>query len=377
MISLSLKNKIREKYQNKCANCGANGNEVPLEYSFQVARIHSEKIEEENIELLCHNCHAIKDRIQFKEIDLSNYLAKIIHKSPLFKDVFQDEKFTSGKNYRADIITKQVNQKGKESKVIIEIKSFSSFTRNNLIRTIEQLKEYRKYAGNIDLVFAFPGQLLKKEYELFKEEKIEVWDKEKIAKKFKNEIESTPHPIFQRLFTIEVSKTENEKLINKLESVKSGRKYWFEYQKLIGKILNLLFSGELSSPISELPDNFKINRRDFILPNYAENGFWAYLRLRYNADFIVVDAKNYSKKVRKKEVLQVANYLKKHGTGLLGIIISRNGGDRGCNLTIREIWVTEQKLIIVLTDDDIKKMLKANEPEEILKQRIEEFRLSI
>lgn len=33
----------------------------------------------------------------------------------------------------------------------------------------------------------------------------------------------------------------------------------------------------------------------------AYTGFWAYLRLRYHADYIVVDAKNYSQQVTKKK----------------------------------------------------------------------------
>ncbi len=94
-----------------------------------------------------------------------------------------------------------------------------------------------------------------------------------------------------------------------------------------------------------------------------------------------MDAKNYTKKVTKKEVLQIANYLKVHGAGLFGIIISRNGGNTGCYYTCREVWAMDKKLIIVLTDEDIIKMIIAkaanNDPEEIIRQKIEEFRLSM
>ena len=58
------------------------------------------------------------------------------------------------------------------------------------------------------------------------------------------------------------------------------------------------------------------NRRDFIFPNYCDTGFWAFLRSRYGADYIVADAKNYSQNVSRKDILQMSNYLKAHGAGL-------------------------------------------------------------
>jgi hypothetical protein len=89
----------------------------------------------------------------------------------------------------------------------------------------------------------------------------------------------------------------------------------------------LTISPPLSTPIVELSDESGTNRRDIILPNYAERGFWSFVRERYCADFIVVDAKNHADCVGKTEALQVLNYLKAHGAGLLGLIVSRAGGD--------------------------------------------------
>jgi hypothetical protein len=124
----------------------------------------------------------------------------------------------------------------------------------------------------------------------------------------------------------------------------------------------------------------KINRRDFILPNYSEDDFWAFIRYQYSGDY-VVDAKIYSGKIKKRNVLQISNYLKKHGAGLFGLIICRRGGDNSCVQTLREIWAIDRKLIIVLTDDDIEKVLieksSGRNPEIIIRQKIEDFRLAL
>jgi hypothetical protein len=118
------------------------------------------------------------------------------------------------------------------------------------------------------------------------------------------------------------------------------------------------------------------------MPNYAEAGFWSFLRQKYEADYIIIDAKNHTRKVKKSDVLQIANYLKSHGAGLFGLIVSRKGGDTGsCEHTLREQWLVHRKLILILDDEDIKSMLMAKSDgrrvEEILGQRIEQFRLSM
>ncbi|WP_368205202.1 hypothetical protein [Aeromonas sp. s5] len=103
------------------------------------------------------------------------------------------------------------------------------------------------------------------------------------------------------------------------------------------------------------------------------------MRKKYSADYVVVDAKNYSRKVKKSDILQIANYLKPHGAGLFGIIFSRNGGDSaGCLHTIREQWMVHQKLILVLDDTDVENMLlSSGGAADLIGAKIEEFRLSM
>jgi hypothetical protein len=49
--------------------------------------------------------------------------------------------------------------------------------------------------------------------------------------------------------------------------------------------------------------------------------------------------------------------------------------------TIREIWLVQQKLLIVLTDTDIEQMLLNHRdglpPESVIQEKIEAFRLSL
>ena len=70
-----------------------------------------------------------------------------------------------------------------------------------------------------------------------------------------------------------------------------------------------------------------VNRRDTIMPNYSTGGFWYYLRQVDSVDYVVIDAKNYESTIGKQQVLQLANYLSRQSTGLLGITLTRIGND--------------------------------------------------
>ncbi len=374
-----LYKQLVDLYGEKCYICGRS--DVLLEIEDLIPQSASKTSQLSNFRLICGEDKVRKSNKIFREVEYVQYLNDIILKNNNFRNT-EIEVALNETKYRADLIT-QRKAGNKWEKVLIEVKVIPTFTELRLREIIEQLKLFKKYSKDHKIAFAFPGILTNKDNELLQKDGIEVWDINYISTKFVKEIASTPHPLFQALFTLKKNVAEHNKLIMDLKSINPGRKDkdWSKYQKHIEKILDYLFGSVLSSPITELSDHFKINRRDFILRNYAETGFWAHIRTRYLADYIVLDAKNYTKKVTKKEILQISNYLKVHGAGLFGIIVTRNGSDNGSYYTCREIWAMDKKLVIVLDDNDIKKMIIAkastNNPEEIIRQKIEQFTLSM
>lgn len=358
------------------------GVDKPFTYG-EIAKNMNTSVEEiKNIEVVALRKMRHPSRMRvLTEMEFEYYLKELLNKNTSFRNIQSETSFSKPAKYIADIIG-EYKQDNKWNKFIIEIKNQSTFTDERILSMINQLKVYKKHVKDANLIVSFPGLLPDKYYSLFHKNNIEVWDYNFIKEHFKKEIEKTPHPLIHAFFSYAVSaQSEEERLISELTLTRPGRSDWFKYQTLMLKILETLVCPPLTPPITELSDEFKVNRRDYIIPNYAEDGFWKHLRERYTADFIVIDAKNYSKKVGKKDILQIANYLKEHGAGLFGIIISRNGGDRGSYLTAREIWATDKKLIIILDDEDIIKMLTAKSagksPEDLIRQKIEEFRLKI
>jgi hypothetical protein len=168
-------------------------------------------------------------------------------------------------------------------------------------------------------------------------------------------------------------------LLDTLDAVPPGRASWPAYQALCRDIFALLLCPPLAQPIYESFNSTRINRRDLVLPNYATSGFWDYMRSHYEAHYVVVDAKNYVGMIKKNDVLQLGNYLSTHGAGLFGMIVSRNGVDKSAELTCREQWVLHHKMIVVLSDDELRQMISLRitdtDPTDLIRQRLEDFRL--
>jgi hypothetical protein len=268
---------------------------------------------------------------------------------------------------------------------VIECKSVAPSVPSRIQRYLSQLKRLAEAYPDAQIVLAVP-EALQEEYKApFKEAGYRVWDIGGIVRRFGLYINQVADSSFRALLlrasTASRSPSIGRQFAFQLKGIACGRADWSAYQKLLINIFEHLFVPPLAKALYEVADEPKVNRRDIILPNYADAGFWRYLRGKFVADFIVIDAKNYCAGIKKNEILQVANYLKHSGAGMFGIICSRFPASRSALLIRREQWTLYGKMIVLLTDADITQMLTlkdaGDEPEQVLRQRIEEFRLSL
>jgi hypothetical protein len=170
-------------------------------------------------------------------------------------------------------------------------------------------------------------------------------------------------------------------LASRLAGIKPGIVGWPAYEKYCEDLLSFLFVPPLNPPIPHSRDERHVNRRDYVLPNYAADGSWQFMRTHYEAHFVVVEVKNLSRGPGKNEILQVANYLNRHGTGLFALILARADLDQTAQWICREQWVQHGKLIMGLSDEDVVQMIRTRmsggDPAELVRQKIEDFRLRI
>jgi hypothetical protein len=371
--------KLIRRDGSRCSVCGATN--MPLQVHHRVPLSEGGNDSLDNLVLVCQKCHMSREGL--REYEFEDYILRLVTLNEDFRNVRHHARVSNRAWLRPDILAEE-RVEGTWRSIIIECKSSATFTFERLSAAIAQLRVYRNLSPSSKLILAFPGTSSKQASQILRNSRIEIWDLPYLSQRFAYQIPKAQHPILQSLLAgvkaVRV-KSREQILIDELDLCRPGKRQWGIYQKLVGAILEQLFCPPLLNPLPQKQDVYDVNRRDYIMPNYAEYGFWSFLRLEYSAHYIVVDAKNHRGKVKKDSILQVANYLKTYGAGLFGLIVCRNGCDRSSTHLLRETWIVDRKLIIILTDYDLKEMLLAKsggaQPETIIRQTIEDFRLGL
>ena len=238
-----------------------------------------------------------------------------------------------------------------------------------------------------DLVLAVPGVLSRPKMAKALRSRLEVWDGPRLRTRARSlKISVPPYIAVEDRETDEWSAVGSEythALLGRLHGIRPGLPGWPAYENYCEDLLNFLFVPPLNPAIPQSRDEHNANRRDYVLPNYwvLDGGFWQFMRGHYEAHFVVAEVKNLSKAPGKREILQVANYLNPHGTGLFALVLARKDLDETARWICREQWVQHNKLIVTIQDEDVHQMvetkLAGNDPAELVRQKIEDFRLGI
>jgi len=273
-----------------------------------------------------------------------------------------------------------------EGEILVDVRGVMPMTFDRIQEIVMNLEYVRKIwiskTGNsVRTAIVLPGVLAADRRQQFDRLGIFVWDSAWIMLMASRiGIAEEAQSLLQDPYAPAESSSPGAELVEKLESIPAGKVGWSAYQSLCGNILEFLFCPPLNRPILERSNMPGTNRRDFILPNYCTDGVWKFLGERYQAEYIVADAKNYTGEVEKSEILQLANYLSEHGAGLFGLIITRNQAGFSAEQTVREQWIMHRKMICIISDGDIKQMIVSKEhgqdPAILIRQKIEDFRLA-
>jgi len=176
--------------------------------------------------------------------------------------------------------------------------------------------------------------------------------------------------------------TAAQDMIQELEYCPEGLAGWKRYEDICIKILNHLFVPPLNTPKIQVRRESGIDIRDAIYPNRGLDDNWRFIREDYDAKYIVVEFKNYSKvgnEIDKHTVLQIDDYLKKKTIGRFGIICSKKEPSHSALEKRKDVFTESNKLILFLNNHHLKDMIlrKYNglEPFDILSDLIDDFNL--
>ncbi|WP_437915620.1 HNH endonuclease signature motif containing protein [Sorangium sp. So ce302] len=378
-IPTNLRNKVFERDGNVCVVCGRR---FPLEIAHIIPHHMGGQDAASNLVSVCANCNrALDGRVRY--LDFEETLRGLLSTHPEYRNVKGHTVVPADDGTLREVdISGERRAGGAWQPIRIECK-LGGLTTPRLEEVKGKMLALR--GGGAVTVLALASDLPAEHLRRLTDSGIEVWTLSDIATRFGSFLppdrKSVAATLIREHAAAQARASPEQLILQELKSCARGKPAWSLYQQLVGRLLTHLFCPPLQMPAAESADATKENRRDYVFPNYADAGFWCFLRQQYAADFVVVDAKNYTTGVKKRDVLQVAHYLKAHGAGLFSLIVSRCAPAQNARGAAREAWISQRKLVLFLDDNDVETMVLAKvagrEAELLVRQKLEDFRLSL
>ncbi len=148
-------------------------------------------------------------------------------------------------------------------------------------------------------------------------------------------------------------------LITRLDALPSGRTHWRQYEDLCAEILNYAFFPGLGVPSLQSRSDDGLDIRDAVFTISREDAFWSEIREICRTRFVVAEFKNYSEPIRQTEVESIQQYLYVKARRMFGLLCSRQQPSESATLARRRAWVEHDRLILFLSDEDLKDLVRA------------------
>jgi hypothetical protein len=280
---------------------------------------------------------ALTERLlKLSPLEFETFVYKLVLELPSAKDV--------RRNSRVGGIEIDTQATLNGQMVVFEVKRLVTFPVNRAEAFAAFAKRAKEVTGAQRVILVAPARYSPPFLQVLQDNGIECWGIEELARQTTEDLWKWIDSAGTDLSS-EPAQNKAESLAAALGAIPAGNVEALDFQKLWLDAAEFLFTPPLGV------------RRDIIMENFAESGFWAVARSEYVARYIVIDAKNYEDAIGKRCILDVAHYLKQHGCGLFALLTTRAGAKDSAMHAIREHWIAERKMILVLNDNDLKRML--------------------
>lgn len=171
--------------------------------------------------------------------------------------------------------------------------------------------------------------------------------------------------------------SEYDSLIKQLDSWDSASTTSAAYERLCTDVLKRVFADDLALWKEQQTSDAGLFRFDLIckIKNGNVKEFWNMCERYFNSKYIVFEYKNYRECITQKEIFTTVKYLYMKALRGVAIIVSVNGTDENADWAIRGILREEGKLIISLSNADLRNMLELKkqnqDPSEYLGEKLD------
>ena len=157
-----------------------------------------------------------------------------------------------------------------------------------------------------------------------------------------------------------------------------GRTHWRDYEDICVKILEHLFVPPLGNVRLQSETKTRLHKRDILIRvPYSVQGFWQYVKYRFNCESVIAECKNYGHPIAPNSVVITSKYFGKQRLGTFGMILCRKGPSVSAMKEIERMWKKEETLLLCLSDIDTLKMLslkgQGHDPTSWIEQRLHAF----
>jgi hypothetical protein len=165
-----------------------------------------------------------------------------------------------------------------------------------------------------------------------------------------------------------------------LQDCPTGKEHFQEYERLGTEILSFVFGDKLGPPNVQSRTADGVQRRDVVFRNNRTTRFFTRIGERFDADFLVVDFKNYADPIDGSTVVDVGAY-SNAALGRFVLVVSRQGAGKSCRAAQLRLFNKAQQVILVVSDAQLVEMAKRKHsgeaPEDFLEDALDELLLAV
>lgn len=170
-------------------------------------------------------------------------------------------------------------------------------------------------------------------------------------------------------------------LCARLRSLKSGKRTWVAFEALADEILRYLFPKDLHGWHKQKATDDGLSRYDYVCRIRPTTDFWQFIVHHLNSRYVVFEFKNYADKIKQGQILTTEKYLLERGLRRVAIVLSRRGASDNAERMAQGAMREHGKLVLVLSDDEVCRMLHMKEngedPSDFLFESTDNFLLSL
>ena len=169
-----------------------------------------------------------------------------------------------------------------------------------------------------------------------------------------------------KIFEKQQSKGSKNTLIKRLEAIRCGKEYFGDYENICTEILKNVLGEYLGLWAEQEKSNGGLYRFDLCckIKNGVNQDFFDTIQKFFNTKYIVFEFKNYKEKITQKEIYTTEKYLYEKALRKVAILISRMGADENALSAAVGCLRESGKLILCLSDEDLKKLIDMKEKDE-------------